>query len=101
MSYLTIAFPAEAAGPVSQTILNAVRPLVGLGLIATAALVFRPLIGGLLRAAMLLLAPRKSRRDRVADDRLHGAVMLNSMARQLEATQPGQAAELRNLASRG
>lgn len=100
MSYLTIAFPAEAAGPVSQTILSAIRPLVGLSLFAVAAVVFKPLIGGLLRAALLLIAPRKSRQQLAAQDRMHGAMMLNRMARDVQVTQPGLAAELRNLATR-
>ena len=101
MSFLTIGLPVEVAGPVAQTVLNAVRPLLGLGLAATLIVVFKPLITGVLRAVLLLLSPRPSRERRMGQDRVRGALMLNRMAREFDASQPGQAAELRQLASRG
>jgi len=55
VSYLTIAFPAEAAGPVAQTLLNAIRPAIGLGLFATLILVFKPLIAGLSATATVTI----------------------------------------------
>ncbi len=100
MSYLTIAFPAGAAFLASQALFHAIRLLLGFALLAALTLIFKPLIGGLLRAALLLVAPRKSHIERVAHTRVNGAMALNRMARELDATQPGLAAELRNLATR-
>jgi hypothetical protein len=101
MSYLAITFPHEAAGPAAQVLMNALRPLIGLGLVATMVMVFKPLIAGVLQALLLLLAPRQTRERRAADQRFQGVLALHRIARDFEATQPSQAAELRQLASRG
>jgi hypothetical protein len=101
VSILTIGFPVETAGPLAQAALSAIRPLLGLGLAAALVVVFKPLIAGILRAALLLLTPRPSRERRQAQDRVRAALTLNRMAREFDGSQPGQAAELRWLASRG
>jgi hypothetical protein len=105
MSILAIAFPAEAAIPVAQAVVGAVasvaRPLIGLGIFATLLVLFKPLLKGILRAALLVISPRKSLKDRKANDNMQGVLMLNRMARELDLSQPSLAAELRLLASRG
>ena len=100
MSILAIAFPAEAAVPVAQAFVNAARPLIGLGILATLLLLFKPLIVGMLRAALLVVSPRKSLQERKAHNNMQGALMLNRMARELDSSQPSLAAELRLLAGR-
>ena len=100
MTFLAIAFPAQAAGPVAQTFVSAIRPLLGLGLFATLLMVFRPLVVGLLRAALLAVKPRLSIEERVTRRNMSGVLMLNRMANEFDASQPNLAAELRNLASR-
>jgi hypothetical protein len=82
MSFLSIGFPA-----------------IGLGVLATLAFVFKPLIAGLLRAAILIISPRKSLKERNARSRFQGVLMLHRMARELDASQPALAAELRYFAS--
>lgn len=94
MSILSIAIPVEAA-------VGAARPLIGLGIFAAVLVLFKPLIAGMLRAAMLVITPRKRLEESNARARFQGALMLNRMAREYETTQPGLAAELRSLASRG
>jgi hypothetical protein len=101
MSMLAIAFPAEAAISVAQAFWGALRPMLGIGIFATALVLFRPLIIGLLRAALLVLSPRKSLNERRASNAAHGARKLNRLAREMEATQPNLAAELRWVAARG
>jgi hypothetical protein len=105
MSILAIAFPAEAAIPVAQAVVGAVagvaRPLIGLGIFATLLVLFKPLLKGILRAGLLVISPRKSLKDRKANDNMQGVLMLNRMARELDLSQPSLAAELRLLASRG
>lgn len=104
MSILTIAFPAEAALPAAQAFAaNAVaiaRPLLGLGVLAALILTFKPLLVGLLRAALLVVKPRRSLEERAARRTLQSVLMLNRMARDLDSTQPGLANELRSIASR-
>jgi hypothetical protein len=80
---------------------NFLRPLLGLGLLAALAMVFKPLIIGFLRAALLVLKPRQSQEQRKTRNALHGVRMLNHMAKEVDATQPSLASELRMLAARG
>ncbi|GAA4020438.1 hypothetical protein [Actimicrobium antarcticum] len=105
MSILAIAFPAQAAVPVAQSAILAVvaaaRPLFGIGVFVTLFLVFRPLLAGVLRAALLVLKPRKSLEQRSVRSRLRGILTLNRMASDLDHCQPNVASELRAFAARG
>jgi hypothetical protein len=101
MSILSIAIPFDAANPAIQAVATAARPLIGLGIFAALLVLFKPLISGLLRTAMLVITPRKALEERKADDKFQGVLMLNRMAREYEFSQPSLAAELRSLASRG
>lgn len=94
MSILSIAIPFEA-------VTSAARPLIGLGIFAAVLILFKPLIAGLLRSALLVITPRKALEERKADDKFQGVMMLNRLARDYESSQPSLAAELRSLASRG
>jgi hypothetical protein len=78
-----------------------VRPLLGLGIIAALLVAFKPLLVGVLRAALLVISPRKSLEERNARRKVKSALAVNLLAREFDATQPNQAAELRSLASRG
>jgi hypothetical protein len=101
MSILSIAFPVEAAVSVAGIAIGAARPLLGVSLFATLLLLFKPLLKGLLRAGLLLLAPRKSLEERRLIQKVRSAKLLNRIASDYEMSQPNLAAELRNLASRG
>ncbi|WP_034303307.1 hypothetical protein [Herbaspirillum sp. RV1423] len=104
MSVLAIAFPVEAAVPVAQSLIGATvamtRPLLGLGVLVTLFMVFKPLLAGILRAAVVFFVPRQSHEERVQQHRFNGIKMLNRMANDYSGTQPNFAAELRNLAAR-
>eukprot|EP01037_Dinobryon_pediforme_P035244 gene35244-41553_t len=43
-----------------------IRPLLGLGMVMTLLMVFKPLVVGILRAALVLVVPRKSLEQRVS-----------------------------------
>jgi len=101
MSVLSIAFPFEAAMAFAGVAAGAARPLIGISIFATLFLVFKPLLKGLLHAALLLISPRKSLEERRSAQRVRSAWMLHRMAREYDAAQPNLAAELRQLASRG
>lgn len=105
MSILSIAFPAEAALPALQAFagnaLSLARPVLGLGVLAAVLVAFKPLLVGLLRAALLVVKPRKSLEERSERRILQSMLMLNRMAREYETTQPSLAAELRSIAARG
>ena len=77
-----------------------VRPLIGLGLLATFAMLFKPLLVGLLRAGIMLIKPRVQVVEETERQRVRGILQLTRMARDLDATQPGLAQELRHLAAR-
>lgn len=104
MSILTMAFPAEAALPAFQAFAaNAVslaRPLLGLGVLAAVLVAFKPLLVGLMRAALLIVKPRRSLEERSARRILESVMMLNRMARDLDQSHPSLANELRSIASR-
>lgn len=104
MSLLSFALPIAAlpaAEAFAGTAVSVARPLLGLGMLAALMVMFKPLLVGLLRAALLVISPRRSIEERNARRLLKSALMLNRMAREMEDTQPNQAAELRWLASRG
>lgn len=104
MSILSIAFPVQAAIPFAQafagTFASVARPLLGLSLLITLGMIFKPLLIGILRAALLVLQPRVSHEVRASRRSLRGVLMLNRMARDLDGSQPNLAAEMRMLASR-
>ncbi|MBC7499392.1 MAG: hypothetical protein H7315_02685 [Herminiimonas sp.] len=105
MSFLSTAFPFQLAMPLVHTVagdVSALLPtLLGLGLFLALSVVFKPLLVGLLRAALLVLQPRLSLEERGARRTLRGVVLLTRMARDLDCSQPGLAAEMRVLAGRG
>jgi hypothetical protein len=105
MTLLSIAIPLQAAIPAAETFIGAVapiaRPLLGLSAVVAFLLIFKPLLVGLLRAALLLVKPRQSIAERKVRSALRDVVMLNRMARELESSQPSLAAELRGFACRG
>ena len=105
MSFLTLAFPIQAAIPAAQTFagtaVSVARPLLGFGALAAVLVMFKPLLVGLLRAALLVLKPRRSLEERASRRTLQSVLMLNRMARDVENLQPSLAAELRYFASRG
>ena len=104
MSLLNLAFPAQAAVPTAQALIAAAasiaRPLIGLSIFAVLLVVFKPLLTGMLRAAMLAVKPRTSRAEQAQRNRAKSVLMLNRMARELETSQPNLASELRFLACR-
>ncbi len=98
MSLLTIAFPVQAlAGAVAPL----ARPLLGLGAIIALFLIFKPLLTGLLRAALLVVNPRLSLDERRSRRTLRSILLVNRLAQDVESSQPGLAAELRQLAAQG
>jgi hypothetical protein len=105
MSFVSLISPAEAALPTFQVVaanaLNVVRPLLGIGALAAFLVVFKPLLVGLLRAALLAVKPRQTLEARSERHMLESVMMLNSMARDLDGMHPGLASELRSIASRG
>lgn len=104
MMFLNIAFPAGSALSVAQFAISglaaAARPLLGLGILATMLLVFRPILSGLLRATWLSIFPKLSREERAARRTLRTAMTLNRIARDTDACSPAMAAELRAMAGR-
>lgn len=102
MSLMTIAVPATlpAAQAFAGTALSVARPLLGLGALALLLVMFKPLLLGLLRAAVLMVKPRRSLEERRERHLMESIMMLNRMARDLDGSQPGLASELRSIAAR-
>lgn len=105
MSIFTIAFPVQAAVPVAGAVAGAAvsfaRPLLGFSAVAAVLVMFKPLLLGLLRAALLLVKPRRSLEERQARRTMKSILMLNRMAREYDSIHPSLAAELRSIAARG
>ena len=97
MSVLSLAFPVEA---IAANALAVARPLLGLGVLAALMVVFKPLLVGLLRAALLVVKPRQSLEERSQRSMMQSVLMLNRMARDYDGIQPNLASELRAIASR-
>ncbi|MBI3285691.1 MAG: hypothetical protein HYZ65_12705 [Burkholderiales bacterium] len=102
MSFLNIALPATSALPVAQvaisTVIAAARPLLGFGILATMLVVFKPLLVGLLRAALLVISPKHTREEKTALRNLRNILAIRRVANDAS---PSMAAELRALAARG
>lgn len=89
MTSPTIAFPAEAATPIAQTVVTgAARPVFGFGILATMLRLFKPLLAS---------SPLE---QRARQARLENAFKLQKLARDLEASEPDLAAELHAIAAR-
>jgi hypothetical protein len=105
MSFLNIAFPVASAMPMAEFALSSIiasaRPLLGIGILTTLLVVFKPLIVGMLRAALLLLQPKLSREEKMAKRNLRNILTIRRMANDLDRSSPSMAAELRALAARG
>lgn len=104
MSFMSLAYPVQAAMPAAHAFFSSVvsvaRPLFGLGAVVAVLAIFKPLLVGMLRAALLVLRPRQTLQERITRRTMRDALMLNRMARDLDYSQPSLAAELRSLASR-
>lgn len=87
MSIMSIASPLQA--------------VLGFGLLATLAIVFKPLLTGSFRALKLLLKPSMSKEQRLARAYYRNAMTLHSMSSASDALPPNLAAELRALSGRG
>lgn len=105
MNFLNIAFPASSALPVAEIAISAIvaaaRPLLGLGVLATMLVAFKPLLLGMVRAALLLVHPSKTREQKSALRNLSNLRAIHQVANNLDSSSPAMAAELRALASRG
>jgi hypothetical protein len=106
MSILALTYPVQVAAPVMHTVVRllatVIRPLLlGVGTLATMAVMFRPMVKGVFQATWLVFNPRLSLEERNNRSALKTVMLLNRMAREMDHLQPNQAAELRFLASRG
>lgn len=104
MSLFSIAvLPMQTMLPAAETLAGTaatfVRPVVGLSAMLAFVMVFRPLLTGLLRAAVLVVKPRPSLEERAARRRSQRTRIFLRMADRFDTNQPNQAAEFRNMAS--
>ena len=104
MSILNIAFPAQVlfqdAAVFAGTAVSVARPVLRFSALAAVLMVFRPMLIGILRAAALVVKPRRSLEERNADRSLRDVLALNHLAREYEMNHPSLAAELRSIAAR-
>lgn len=100
MQLFVLDLPFETALPMLQSMAAAIRPMIGVAMAGVFVMVFKPLLEGLLRAALLLLAPRKSLPERRRSQAMAGVRLLHRMAGEVESSQPAMAAELRAMAAR-
>jgi hypothetical protein len=81
------------------TVVGNARPLLGMGIAATSLVVFKPLLSGMLRAALLMLSPRQSKDEQLASRNLRNILAIKRAANDFDS--PSMNAELQALAARG
>lgn len=69
------------------------------GVVCALAVLFKPLLRGLARAAMLVIKPKRSKEEQLQRRQMRDAMMLKRMLNAMEGD-PSHAAELRAMASR-
>ena len=93
--------PAMSAITLISPFASAVRPFLGFGLVAALLMMFKPFLGGVLRAFLMVTKPATVTVNVAAQqDRVRGTLLLNRMASELDRRHPNLASELRNLACR-
>ena len=109
MSLLSITASADAALPALQVFAVQVlmmarlvaRLVAGLGVLAVLLYLFRPLLVGMLRAAVLVVRPRVVAEQDTLRRNMKAAAQMNRIAQDIDSTHPSLAAELRFIAARG
>jgi hypothetical protein len=86
MSIISIASPLQA--------------VLGFSLLATVAIVFKPLLTGVFRALKMAIKPSLNKEQRLARAYYRNAMTLHAMSSSNEALSPNLAAELRALSGR-
>ncbi|MCU6497663.1 hypothetical protein LPN04_07655 [Rugamonas sp. A1-17] len=69
------------------------------GAVCALAVLFKPLLRGLARAAVLVIKPKRSKEEQLQRRQMRDAMMLKRMLNSMEGD-PSHAAELRAMASR-
>lgn len=100
MSTVISAIQTTFAPVLDITLLSAVQILLSAVVLAAVLVLFKPLLLGVGRAAMLLVKPKLSKEERLARRQMRDAMMLNRMLNAMDGSAPSHAAELRALASR-
>jgi hypothetical protein len=103
-SILGTDYPVQSLVPAMQSFTSTAvlysRPLLCLVILMMLLTIFRPMVVGVFQAIRLVFSPRLTLEERNGRRILQGVLTLNRMARDLESSEPSQAAELRQLASR-
>ena len=100
MSTVISAIQTTFASVLDITLLGAVQLVLSAVVLAAVLVLFKPLLLGVARAAMLLVKPKLSKEERLARRQMRDAMMLNRMLNAMDGSAPSHAAELRALASR-
>ena len=101
MSLLSITASADAALPALQAFVAQVLMMARLGVLAVLLYLFRPLLVGMLRAAVLVVRPRVVAEQDTLRRNMKAAAQMNRIAQDIDSTHPSLAAELRFIAARG
>lgn len=73
--------------------------VLGLGAVAAGLVLFKPLLTGLLNAAILLIRPKLSKEERLSRSHMRDSMLLQRMLNATDGA-PSHAADLRALGSR-
>lgn len=100
MSTAVSILQASAASLLDISLLNTVQIVLAALLAGVLLVLFKPLLIGLGRAALLLVKMRMSKEDKLARRQMRDAMMLNRMLNAMDSGAPSHAAELRALSGR-
>ena len=98
-----LAVLAQPLIPVVQslgsTVATSARPILGLAILLTMAVVFKPMLLGMFRAVALFLK-QDSQEDRASQRNYRNMQIIYQAANELEGRSPSMASELRALSAR-
>lgn len=98
MSIIISTVQAVLAPVLDVSILGAVQSLLGITSSVALLVLFKPLLLGIARALVLLVKPRLSKEQRLAQRQMKDAMILNRMLSSMDGSASSQAADLRALA---
>ncbi len=99
MSAIFSTVQSTLAPALSVSLPTLARSVFGIGVVATLLVMFKPLLQGLLGAAILVVRPKLSKEERLSRAHMRDTMMLQRILNASDGA-PSHAAELRAMASR-
>ena len=97
MSIIISTVQAALAPVLDVSILGAIQTLLGMTFSVALLVLFKPLLRGIARALVLLVKPRLSKEQRLAQRQMKDTMIVKRMLQAMDGSASSQAADLRAL----